>query len=176
MIKQTRLFVAMMAAALTLSFSSANAQLQPGDPGYFTWLYSHVRASLINTVLQVREFSVARAADDQMGMEVNAFELLGALIAAEEWTGALDRTVTAANFSPEIDEAVADLAARGHEVRVVPHVGGGMNAIECEKDGTMQGAACWRADGTVAAIGGGLARPGVRFWPGKAPEDEKGAP
>lgn len=111
MIKQTRLFVAMMAAALTLSFSSANAQLQPGDPGYFTWLYSHVRASLINTVLQVREFSVARAADDQMGMEVNAFELLGALIAAEEWTGALDRTVTAANFSPEIDEAVADLAA-----------------------------------------------------------------
>jgi gamma-glutamyltranspeptidase/glutathione hydrolase len=27
----------------------------------------------------------------------------------------------------------------------------------------MTGAACWRADGSVAGIGGGLARPGVRF-------------
>ena len=27
----------------------------------------------------------------------------------------------------------------------------------------MTGAACWRADGSVVALGGGLARPGVRF-------------
>ena len=67
----------------------------------------------------------------------------------------------------------ADLAARGHDVRVVPHVGGGMNAIELAEDGSMQGAACWRADGTVAAFGGGHARPGVRFWPGRAPDKEK---
>jgi hypothetical protein len=29
----------------------------------------------------------------------------------------------------------------------------------------MEGAACWRADGTPIALGGGLARPGVRFRP-----------
>ena len=65
------------------------------------------------------------------------------------------------------------LAARGHAVQVVPHVGGGMNAIEIEDDGTMRGAACWRADGTVAAMGGGQARPGVRFWPGKVPDGKE---
>ncbi|MNF01110.1 Acylase ACY 1 [compost metagenome] len=49
----------------------------------------------------------------------------------------------------------------------MPHIGGGMNAIAFGE--AMTGAACWRADGTVAALGGGLARPGVRFWPDKAP-------
>jgi gamma-glutamyltranspeptidase/glutathione hydrolase len=38
-----------------------------------------------------------------------------------------------------------------------------MNAIGFDADGTMTGAACWRADGTPVAIAGGLARPGVRF-------------
>lgn len=80
-------------------------------------------------------------------------------------------------YELEIEEPLApradELAARGHKVRVVPHVGGGMNAIECEPDGGMLGAACWRADGTVAAMGGGRARPGVRFWPGQAPADEE---
>ncbi len=61
------------------------------------------------------------------------------------------------------------LEALGHEVKVVPHIGGGMNAIAFD-DG-MTGAACWRADGTVLALGGGLARPGIRFWPDKAPAD-----
>ena len=37
-------------------------------------------------------------------------------------------------------------------------------------DGTLEGGACWRADGTVAALGGGRARPGIRFWPGRAPD------
>ena len=32
-------------------------------------------------------------------------------------------------------------------------------------DGSMEGAACWRADGTAIGLGGGLARQGVRFWP-----------
>ncbi len=63
----------------------------------------------------------------------------------------------------------AALEALGHEVRVMPHIGGGMNAISFGQ--TMTGAACWRADGTVAALGGGLARAGVRFWPDKAPEE-----
>lgn len=57
------------------------------------------------------------------------------------------------------------LESYGHEVRVVPHIGGGMNAIRFGDDGTMTGAACWRADGTALALGGGLARPGIRFGP-----------
>lgn len=55
------------------------------------------------------------------------------------------------------------MRARGHEVRLVRTIGGGMNAIGLAPDGTMTGAACWRADGTVMAQGGGLARPGIRF-------------
>ncbi len=80
----------------------------------------------------------------------------------------------------EIEKSLApcveELTARGHKVRVVPHVGGGMNAIECEPDGSVRGAACWRADGTAAAVGGGQARPGVRFWPGRSPTDEEMTP
>lgn len=55
------------------------------------------------------------------------------------------------------------MRARGHDVRLVKTIGGGMNAIGFAPDGTMTGAACWRADGTVMAQGGGLARPGIRF-------------
>ena len=62
------------------------------------------------------------------------------------------------------------LEALGHTVKVVPHIGGGMNAIAFGDDGAMTGAACWRADGTVMALGGGLARPGVRFWPDRVPD------
>jgi len=81
----------------------------------------------------------------------------------------------------EIEQAFAPqqaaLDAMGHQVKVMPHIGGGMNAIafgdmKSRFGGTMTGAACWRADGTVAALGGGLARPGVRFWPDRAPEPE----
>lgn len=69
-------------------------------------------------------------------------------------------------------EAAEALRARGHDVRVVPHIGGGMNAIRFDPGGMMTGAACWRADGVVAALGGGLARPGVRFWPDKSPDED----
>lgn len=55
------------------------------------------------------------------------------------------------------------MRARGHQVRLVKTIGGGMNAIAFAPDGAMTGAACWRADGTVMAQGGGLARPGIRF-------------
>jgi gamma-glutamyltranspeptidase/glutathione hydrolase len=61
------------------------------------------------------------------------------------------------------DETAAVLERRGHAVQRVPRIGGGMNAIAFEDDGTLVGAACWRADGTPVAIAGGLARPGVRF-------------
>ena len=61
--------------------------------------------------------------------------------------------------------ALEDLGARGHQIQRVPHVGGGMNAIEIASDGLLTGAACWRADGTAVGLGGGRARDGVRFWP-----------
>jgi gamma-glutamyltranspeptidase/glutathione hydrolase len=40
-----------------------------------------------------------------------------------------------------------------------------MCAIRFDDDGSMEGAACWRADGTPIGVGGGTARPGVRFLP-----------
>src|SRR5215471_8403518 len=55
------------------------------------------------------------------------------------------------------------LEARGHKLVRMPTVSGGMNAIEFHDDGCMTGAACWRADGFASALGGGYARPGVRF-------------
>ena len=67
-----------------------------------------------------------------------------------------------ATLQSDLTEA---MRARGHDVRLVKTIGGGMNAIGFAPDGTMTGAACWRADGTAIGIGGGLARDGVRFWP-----------
>lgn len=68
----------------------------------------------------------------------------------------------------ELEEAIpeavaAELAARGHQVVRSPRIAGGMNAIAFNSDGTLTGAACWRADGTPVAISGGLARAGVGF-------------
>jgi gamma-glutamyltranspeptidase/glutathione hydrolase len=61
------------------------------------------------------------------------------------------------------DEVADDLTARGHVVQRVQRIAGGMSCIAFGTDGTMTGAACWRADGTPVAIAGGLARAGVRF-------------
>ena len=63
-------------------------------------------------------------------------------------------------FPEAVGKALAD---RGHEVERLQRIGGGMNAIAFGGDGTLTGAACWRADGTPVAIAGGLARAGVRF-------------
>lgn len=61
-------------------------------------------------------------------------------------------------------ETVANaLRARGHRIVRMPRIAGGMNAIRFNEDGTLTGAACWRADGTPVAISGGLARAGARF-------------
>ena len=65
-----------------------------------------------------------------------------------------------------IEQAVFEaLCDRGHDAARVGNVAGGMSAIHFHKDGLMEGAACWRADGTPIALGGGLARAGVRFRP-----------
>jgi gamma-glutamyltranspeptidase/glutathione hydrolase len=61
------------------------------------------------------------------------------------------------------EETAAGLAARGQRVLRVPRVAGGMNMIAFDPDGTLTGAACWRADGTPVGIAGGLAQAGVRF-------------
>jgi gamma-glutamyltranspeptidase/glutathione hydrolase len=65
------------------------------------------------------------------------------------------------------DDVRAGLAARGHRVVTLAHVAGGMGAIAFEPDGTLTGASCWRADGTPIGLGGGYARAGIRFWPGR---------
>ncbi|WP_234682440.1 gamma-glutamyltransferase [Bradyrhizobium monzae] len=68
----------------------------------------------------------------------------------------------------EVEQAVPEsvrtkLAALGHKVQPVATVAGGMNGIAFHDDGTMTGAACWRADGTPVGISGGLAKSGIRF-------------
>lgn len=62
-------------------------------------------------------------------------------------------------------DVLAALRDRGHSIATVGNIAGGMSAIGFEDDGTMTGAACWRADGTPIGIAGGLARSGVRFRP-----------
>jgi gamma-glutamyltranspeptidase/glutathione hydrolase len=70
----------------------------------------------------------------------------------------------------DIPTAVRDaVAARGHRVVAFPAVAGGMNAVAVAADGTLEGAACWRADGTPIGVSGGLARPGARFRPEVSP-------
>ena len=66
-------------------------------------------------------------------------------------------------LEPDYAHHKSALEARGHTVELVPHIGGGMNAVVFAPDGVMTGAACWRADGTVAALGGGLADAGISF-------------
>jgi gamma-glutamyltranspeptidase/glutathione hydrolase len=73
-------------------------------------------------------------------------------------------------FGVEVENSVssdvlAALRDRGHDVATAGNVGGGMSAIQFDADGTMTGAACWRADGTPIGLGGGYARKGVRFRP-----------
>ena len=68
------------------------------------------------------------------------------------------------------DQVRAGLADRGHDITMVSNVAGGMNGVMIEpstaKSGaTMTGAACWRADGTPAALAGGGANADVRFNP-----------
>ncbi len=63
------------------------------------------------------------------------------------------------------EDVAAALRDRGHDVVRTGNVAGGMSAIHFHPDGTMEGASCWRADGTPVALGGGLARAGVRFRP-----------
>ncbi|MGZ0189751.1 MAG: gamma-glutamyltransferase, partial [Alphaproteobacteria bacterium] len=64
-----------------------------------------------------------------------------------------------------LDVIAQALQERGHATVHTPHLGGGMNGVRRLENGLWEGAACWRADGTAIALGGGLAKDGVRFWP-----------
>ena len=90
----------------------------------------------------------------------HGMSLQEAVEAPRIWTQGQDLEVEAA-----IPVRVRDaLTARGHEVVEVTAVGGGMNGITIDPEsGAMTGSACWRADGSPVALGGGMARPGVRF-------------
>ena len=71
----------------------------------------------------------------------------------------------------EVEESVpehvrAALRERGHQVKVVPRVAGGMTGVLVDPEsGLLHGAACWRADGTPVGMSGGftdrIASPGV---------------
>ncbi len=96
-----------------------------------------------------------------VNLVVHGMDLQHAVEAPRIWTqgGVLELEVG-------VVEAVAEaLRARGHDTVSTPHLGGGMNGVRRLPDGRWEGAACWRADGTAIALGGGLARAGVRFWP-----------
>jgi len=60
------------------------------------------------------------------------------------------------------NEVLTELQRRGHTIKEVPLIGGGMGFIGFS-DQEIIGASCWRADGTPMAIGGGMARMGSRF-------------
>jgi gamma-glutamyltranspeptidase / glutathione hydrolase len=51
------------------------------------------------------------------------------------------------------------LSELGHDAVFVDRVAGGMNGVLFDADGWLHGAACWRADGVPAGIGGGPAFP-----------------
>ena len=84
-----------------------------------------------------------------------------AVEAARVWTQGYALEVEGGIAQPVFDA----LRAKGHDAVRIGNVAGGMSAIHFHDDGTMEGAACWRADGTPVALGGGLARAGVRFRP-----------
>jgi gamma-glutamyltranspeptidase/glutathione hydrolase len=67
-----------------------------------------------------------------------------------------------ASVPTDVTQTLRDM---GHDVATVGNVAGGMGAIQFHDDGSMTGAACWRADGTPIGLGGGYARMGVRFRP-----------
>jgi gamma-glutamyltranspeptidase / glutathione hydrolase len=89
----------------------------------------------------------------------HGMSLQEAVEAPRLWTQGQDVEVEQA-----VPEAVrAALRARGHTVVALPNVAGGMNAIRFHPDGMLEGASCWRADGTPMGVSGGYARRGVRF-------------
>jgi gamma-glutamyltranspeptidase/glutathione hydrolase len=122
--------------------------LRDGKPAWALGLPGGVR--IFTSVFQ----AVVNLIDHQMSLQE-------ALEAPRIWSQGQEL-----EMEQDIPATVRDaVAARGHEVVAVPGVAGGMNAVAFAADGTLEGAACWRADGTPIGVSGGLARPGSRFRP-----------
>ena len=58
------------------------------------------------------------------------------------------------DISPDVIEP---LTQKGHVIEGVERVAGGMNGVLFHDTGSIHGAACWRADGSPIAVGGGPA-------------------
>jgi gamma-glutamyltranspeptidase/glutathione hydrolase len=58
------------------------------------------------------------------------------------------------DISPDVIEP---LTKKGHVIEGVERVAGGMNGVLFDDTGSIHGAACWRADGSPIAVGGGPA-------------------
>lgn len=58
------------------------------------------------------------------------------------------------DISPDVIEP---LIQKGHVIEGVERVAGGMNGVLFDDTGSIHGAACWRADGSPIAVGGGPA-------------------
>ena len=85
-----------------------------------------------------------------------------AVEAPRVWTQGQDVELEAA-FGQAIHDG---LRQKGHQLTTVPNVAGGMNGIVVDHaSGNMTGGACWRADGSPAALAGGYANAEVRFNP-----------
>ena len=92
----------------------------------------------------------------------HGMSLQEAVEAPRLWTQGQTVELEAA-FAGDIQDG---LAARGHDITMVPNVAGGMNGVIVDPaTGTMTGAACWRADGSPAALAGGYANAEARFNP-----------
>jgi gamma-glutamyltranspeptidase/glutathione hydrolase len=122
--------------------------LRDGKPAWALGLPGGVR--IFTSVFQ----AVVNLIDHRMSLQE-------ALEAPRIWTQGQEL-----EMEQDIPATVRDaVAARGHRVVPFPAVAGGMNAVAFAADGTLEGAACWRADGTPIGVSGGLARPGARFRP-----------
>ncbi len=73
------------------------------------------------------------------------------------WTQGAELEVE--DIFPDLDRLLAGLRQRGHDVKPVPKVAGGMNGVLVDGEGLLHGAACWRADGVPIGLSGGPARP-----------------
>ncbi|MDC0035201.1 gamma-glutamyltransferase [Chloroflexi bacterium] len=58
------------------------------------------------------------------------------------------------DISPDVIEP---LSKKGHVIESVDKIAGGMNGVLFDDNGAIHGAACWRADGSPIALGGGPA-------------------
>ena len=73
--------------------------------------YHHVNSSIHDALQAQVEYAIARASEDEPGMQQAAAVMLVSLAETRFWLAILDAQVTASQFSDKIDKQVADLNA-----------------------------------------------------------------